>query len=106
MTLSFLTFLIGALFGSVVQRMVLQLLPPMAHVAPELVLTPLDRIVVDHLLWLPIRACNRLIIKRLGSPSVILPVMSVDAECFIMLGEIERAEHSFVVESTLTHHYM
>lgn len=63
MTLTLLTLFVGALLGSVVQGMVFQLLPPMAHVTPELMFTPFNRIVIDHLLWLPVGACNRLIVK-------------------------------------------
>lgn len=51
---SFLADRRRALLGSIVQRMVLQFLPPMTHIAVELVLTSIHRIVVDQFLGLPV----------------------------------------------------
>lgn len=55
-------------------------------------------IINDKVCGLPIGAGQRIILKRLRFPSVILPVMRVNAERLIVLGEIEWTPDSLEVE--------
>ena len=75
------------------------LFPAVAHIA---IITDLTATGVirygDVVFGFPIEAGYRLIAAHMRGPSVILPVVGIDAFGRFMFGEIEGAELGFVVE--------
>lgn len=46
-------------------------------------------VVKNEVSWAPIRTCDGLVVVLIGLASIVLPVMSVDTKCFVMLCEVE-----------------
>jgi len=96
-----LLLLAGALwragFSLVIERVVFALLPAVAQVALDIVRTAVD-VIDNELLRLPVRARSCLIVAHMWLPPEVLPIMSIDAESFVMLCEVERTPDGLEME--------
>lgn len=79
---------IGTRLGLEVFRVILKLLPPVAFVTIESINAAFF-IVEDEVCWAPIPTGYRFVLLLVRLPSIVLPVVRVDAESFIMLSEVE-----------------
>lgn len=89
----------SALLRSVHIWMILQLFPPMAFLAVNTFGTSVFFVGIDHFLHIPILTCNWFVVKSIGFPSIILPIVSVNTFSFVVAYQIERTPIGFVVEN-------
>ena len=84
-------------FCPIVQWMEFIFLPSMTFYASKMVLTSL--IIIDHnLIVIPVWAGKWLIVIQMRFSSEILPIVGIDTETFVVLGQVKRTPYCFVME--------
>jgi len=83
--------------GLVVQWVILVLFPPMALVALLLKRTAI-LVIQDEISRFPVAARASVIGMKMGFSPVVLPIVCIDTEGFVMLGQVKRAPNCLEVE--------
>lgn len=81
----------------VVPGVILQFFPAVAHLALKTVNAPV-LVVYDVVVGLPVGTGNGVEMVHIGLSAIVLPIMRVDAECLVVLGQVEGTPNSFEVE--------